>query len=52
MLFFWILAAVVNAILCSYRSMLNSNLVGGDVRKAVVDGWPLQNIIASDIQEG
>ena len=32
--------------------MLNSNLVGNDVRKAVVDGWPVQNIIASDIEEG
>lgn len=27
-------------------------LVGTDVRKAVVDGWPIQDIVASDIQKG
>ena len=26
--------------------------VGNDVRKAVLDGWPVENVIASDLRKG
>lgn len=26
--------------------------VGNDTRKAVVDGWPAENVVASDLREG
>lgn len=34
------------------KCFANGYSVGNDARKAVVDGWPLQNVIASDIQQG
>lgn len=52
MLFCWTLAVAVRTVSCSPALLLNSSLVGNDVRKAVVDGWPVQNVIASDIQPG
>ncbi|KAF8962730.1 hypothetical protein BDZ97DRAFT_2020498 [Flammula alnicola] len=33
---------------CAYRR----TQIGNDARKAVVDGWPVQNVIASDLRKG
>jgi hypothetical protein len=44
--------AVSILVSCGHSFMLNTRLVGTDIRKAVVDGWDVQNVIASDIQEG
>lgn len=29
-----------------------SHSVGNDARKAVLDGWPVQNVVASDLSKG
>jgi len=51
-LFSWTLVAVVSTVSPNHGSRLISSIVGNDVRKAVVDGWPVQNVIASDLREG
>ena len=52
MRFSWILAVAVSMFFYGHSVMLNIRAVGHDIRKAVVDGWDVQNVIASDIQEG
>ena len=37
---------------CSLYPPNHPLLVGGDVRRAVIDGYPAQNIIATDVQQG
>ena len=46
--------AVRHAILliCVHNLCTLSRLVGNDTRKAVADGWPVQNVIASDLRQG
>ena len=46
--------AVIHAIYFSYvhNSCTLSCLVGNDTRKAVADGWPVQNVIAFDLRQG
>ncbi|KAG6918961.1 hypothetical protein DXG01_010200 [Tephrocybe rancida] len=41
-----------DAVLLDIGCCSNGLAVGNDLRKAVSDGWPIQNVIGSDLQQG
>jgi len=43
-----LLCVIINCKKC----FANGYSVGNDTRKAVVDGWPVENVIASDLRQG
>ena len=49
---FLTLGAVVRALRFTLLGFMSFILVGNDLRKAVVDGWPVENGIASDLRSG
>jgi hypothetical protein len=54
MLFFWTLDVAVRSV-PRYRCYTTSDsefTVGNDVRKAIVDGYPIENVVASDLKQG
>lgn len=36
----------------SFATDVNSNLVGSDLRKAIVDGYPVESCLATDLHGG
>lgn len=52
MLSYWILGAVVSQITASLERALTVRSVGNDVRKAVADGFRVENVVATDIHPG
>jgi hypothetical protein len=51
-LFYLILGVAVNFILSALQHRMTGLLVGNDVRKAAADGFPADQIVASDLRPG